>query len=79
MRDTAVLYVKWFDGFTGRPTYTLPFVPSATHVVIDPHYQTLDLYVHNNTMRTRGVLKKLESLRPKLLAGFESNRHIQLF
>ncbi|RMD72530.1 MAG: hypothetical protein D6818_06285, partial [Bacteroidetes bacterium] len=74
-RDTQVLQTHWIDGFTGRKTIELPLAERATHVHIDPDHTTLDLYRHDNLMRTRGILRKARPLRPSLLWHLESDEY----
>lgn len=65
MQENQIKYSKWIDGFQGSRKVTLP-KESVDHYIIDPKFQSYDLYRHNNTIRNHGIFKKIEPLQFKL-------------
>jgi len=65
------VFSRWYEGFTGKRWLDMP-EKEADRYVIDPHHEMLELYRHNNTIRTSGLLPRLEPLEIRFL-GFVNN------
>ncbi len=65
LQDDQIKYSAWVDGFFGNKKIRIPNL-NADHYIIDPNFQSYDLYRHNNTIRAHGIFKKVEPLQVKL-------------
>ena len=65
------VFSQWYQGFTGKKWLDMPD-KEVDRYVIDPGHEMLELYRHNNTIRTRGLLRKVEPLDIRFL-GFVNN------
>ena len=68
----------WYDGFEGTKTFLFP--PSdVTSFRIDYNEAMPDINRHNNTIKTTGLFKKRESLKPEFIAALDNPYKTQLF
>ena len=61
-RDGEKTFSRWYSGFEGKEWIDLPS-SEADKYVIDPDKKMLELYRHNNTIKTKGIFKKTEPLK----------------
>ena len=61
-RNGKKTFSRWYSGFAGKQWLDLPSSP-ADQYVIDPGKKMLELYRHNNTIKTNGTFKKTEPLK----------------
>ena len=78
MKNDSVLETKWFNGFNGKKTFSFNR-SNGNKFRIDAYETTLDIYRNNNTIRTRGLFKKLEPVSFKLLGDLENPYKTQVF
>ena len=78
MKNDSVFSTKWFEGFTGKKTVL--FTEKLNDKFrIDAYETTLDIYRNNNTIRTRGIFKKMEPISFQLLGNLENPYKTQIF
>lgn len=73
LKDGAVVETKWFEGFEGETTVNFPD-GGYDLLVLDEAHVTLDIFRKNNTIKTSGLLKKVEPFRPRLFGPLENSR-----
>ena len=72
IKDNAVSFTKWYEGFEGEQWLELPDIDSNNDkLAIIPTNLQLDFRTKNNLLRTKGILRKTEPLSIKLLTGVE--------
>jgi len=69
---------QWIEGFSGERIVP---VPSLTYekYKIDPDHEVPELFRNNNSIKTKGILKKVEPLRLKPLAGIDYPDYSNLY
>lgn len=68
----------WYDGFAGSKTLVFP--PSdVTSFRIDYTEAMPDINRKNNTIRTKGLLRKREPIKPEFIAAIDNPYKTQLF
>ena len=55
-------FSSWYKGFKGKQWLELPNA-EADRYIIDPDKKMLELYRHNNTIRSKGIFRKAEPLK----------------
>jgi len=63
--NDSIIFTEWISGFPNKKWIELP-KSAAKNIVIDPKKQTMEFNRQNNTLRTKGIAKKIEpiTLRP---------------
>ncbi|MFO7938255.1 MAG: M1 family metallopeptidase [Bacteroidales bacterium] len=59
--NDSILFTKWTSGFAQKKWIDVP-ESAAEKIVIDPQKQTMEFNRQNNTLRSKGIAKKIESL-----------------
>ncbi len=72
--DNNEIFTKWYEGFHGESALQLPKFDEnkISHFVMDYNKNTLELYRKNNTLKTRGLFKKVEPLKISLTGLLEN-------
>lgn len=72
--DNNEIFLKWYEGFHGEKVLQLPEFDESeiSHFVIDYDKNTLDLYRKNNTLKAKGLFKKVEPLKLSLTGLLEN-------
>lgn len=80
VKDGKVVATQWFDGHEGSREQILK-QQDCDLVVLDYSYHTPDLNLRNNSLKTKGVFKKMEPLKVSFLTGFTRNdsRKLNIF
>jgi len=78
MKDSVAVRTEWYDGFTGTKELTFPS-GDYDRLVIDKERLTLDLYRQNNSIKTKGVFKKMAPIQLQFLTGIENSKKNTLF
>ena len=68
----------WYDGFEGSKKLTFPKA-DITSFRIDYNEVIPDINRKNNTIRTRGIFKKREPVKPEFMAAMDNPYKTQLF
>jgi hypothetical protein len=68
----------WYDGFEGSKKLTFPSA-DITSFKIDYNEIMPDINRKNNTIRTHGIFKKTEPLKPEFIAAMDNPYKTQLF
>ncbi len=76
-KDNKILFTKWYQGFDGKKHFEVD-LSSADKLVIDPDGSMVEFIRANNTIRTKGIFKKIEPLRFKFAGVFENNEKTQI-
>lgn len=66
-KDTLAVRMVWYEGFAGEQE--LDFPATDDRLVLDGEHLTLEVYRKNNTIKTSGVLKKMEPFQPRFTFG----------
>lgn len=77
MQDENSVDQKWIPGFDRDTIISLSGI--GTHVKIDPNHIIPENNRDNNTSRTKGILKRVEPLKLKLIGGVENPELNQMF
>ena len=77
IKDDQTLFTRWYEGFDGSKWLELP-KEKVDLYRIDPHHEMLELYRHNNTIRSRGLLPKVEPLNLHFLGLINNPRLTQI-
>jgi hypothetical protein len=77
-KDSTVVKTQWYEGFEGKQTLNFP-KGDYDLLVVDEMRSMPDLYRKNNNLKTSGLLKKIEPLQLKFLAGAENSKRSTLF
>ncbi|MHB1277925.1 MAG: M1 family aminopeptidase, partial [Bacteroidia bacterium] len=72
IKGDSVLKTLWIDGHCGSVEIHVPKL-GAEQIVLDQGYISPDLSLRNNRIRTRGLFRKSEPLKLKLVPGFTRN------
>lgn len=78
VKDGKVVKSVWYEGFTGTSSPRFPAV-DADHFIIDQPEDAPDINRKNNTIKTRGLLKKTEPLKLQLAGSLDNPSRTQLF
>ena len=78
LNKTELIGMVWYDGFEGSKTLNFPSA-KITSFKIDYNEIMPDINRRNNTIRTSGILKKLEPLKPEFLLALDNPYKTQLF
>ncbi|MFN8864851.1 MAG: M1 family metallopeptidase [Flavobacteriales bacterium] len=62
-----------------RAEVGLPASPDATHYVIDPALDIPQINLHNDRVRSSGILRKVEPVQLSLLSGIDNPRRTRVF
>lgn len=75
MDGDSVLRTDWFRGFTGSQTIYFNYKPEwhVTHLKIDAQKTMPEYERENNTIKTSGILKRVEPLQVKLMGAGVDN------
>ncbi|HEX7414992.1 MAG TPA: M1 family metallopeptidase [Bacteroidia bacterium] len=76
--DKEVKGLVWYDGFKGSKKLLFP-PAEITSFKIDYNEIMPEINRKNNSIRTKGILKKLEPLKPELIAAIDNPNKTQLF
>jgi hypothetical protein len=68
----------WYDGFEGTKTFLFP-PAEITSFRIDYNEVMPDINRKNNTIKTHGLLKKREPIKPEFIAAIDNPYKTQLF
>lgn len=77
IREGKTIFTRWYDGFKGEQWLDIPD-DKVDLYRIDPHHEMLELYRHNNTLRSGGILKKVEPLKIEFLGLVNNPRFTQV-
>ncbi|MBE9467218.1 MAG: M1 family metallopeptidase [Bacteroidetes bacterium] len=77
INNDTVVYSQWYDGFEGEKKFKINSA-DADKIVIDYSKNMLDVNRKNNTIRTYGILKKVEPLKFKILGIVENTNKTQI-
>lgn len=69
----SILFTKWEEGFLDSKNFTLP--EGATKIVLDYNMDSPELNRTNDIIKTKGILKKSEPLKFKLLGSIENRNY----
>ena len=62
IKDQEKVFSKWYPGFKGKKWLNIP-EHNVDKYVIDPNHKMPELYRNNNTLKTKGLFRKIEPLR----------------
>jgi hypothetical protein len=62
MHADSIIFTQWNQGFEGKQWIDIPET-SAKKVVLDPSKYTMEVNRQNNTIRTKGIAKRIEPLK----------------
>jgi len=69
----SIIKAYWYEGHTDTKTVSVN-KEACDYIVIDAEYQSSDLFVRNNRIKTKGIFKRSEPLKLTLLTGFSRNK-----
>jgi hypothetical protein len=78
LSENKVIETTWHEGFRGTSTININS-GNYDHIAIDAEGRMPELFSSNNTIRTKGLLKKTEPLRLKFGTRFEKREESQLY
>lgn len=78
LKDGEIVETKWYEGFEGKKELDFPN-GDYDQIIIDAKNASLDINRKNNNLKMKGLLKKVEPLKLKFLAGIETPRKTQIF
>ena len=78
LKDKDIMGMVWYDGFEGSKTLNFPSA-QITSFKVDYNEIMPDINRRNNTIRTSGIFKKLEPLKPEFIAALDNPYKTQLF
>lgn len=78
MKKDSIIKTQWYEGFAGTQTINFPF-GDYDKIKIDADEIIPEINRRNNTIRTHGLLKKVEPLQLKFLGGIENPDRTQLY
>jgi hypothetical protein len=68
LKDKNVAFTEWHEGFAGKKWVEFPADSEIDRIIIDQNGDMLELYRNNNTIKTKGIFKKV---KPLYFAPFE--------
>jgi hypothetical protein len=78
VKDGKSMTPLWVEGFEGEKTVRY-FNGDYDHIRIDHNGDMPETNRNNNSMRTKGILRKIEPLRPQILGSFYHPEKTQVF
>jgi hypothetical protein len=78
VKDGKVVKTVWYEGFAGTSTPRFPSV-DADYFMIDQMEDAPEVNRKNNTVKSHGVLKKVEPLKLQFLGSLDNPSRTQLF
>ena len=78
VKDGKVVKSVWYEGFTGSSSPNFPLM-DVDYFILDQPEDGPDVKRKNNTIKSHGVLKKVEPLRLQLLGSLDNPSRTQLF
>ena len=78
IRNDSIISTTWFDGFNGKKTFKID-TSNFDKIVIDKEINTLDIYRNNNGINHKGLFKKTEPIKLRLLAGIPLQNKNDIF
>lgn len=78
IKNDSIVTTKWYDGFQGSQTVELP-IGEYDYFKIDATSMIPEVRRKNNTIKTKGLLKKTEPLSLQLIGSVENPEKTQLF
>ena len=66
MKNNEIVDQSWVTGFTGKNKLKIS-KQNIDKIMIDPKYESYDLYSNNNIIRTQGLFKKMEPIKLSIL------------
>ena len=78
IKDHAAIKTRWYDGFTGIKKVDFPS-GDYDHLVIDYNKEIPEINRQNNSIRTKGLFKKIEPLQFRFPAAIENPYKTQIF
>lgn len=80
MSNDSVLTYQWYDSIPENGTVLLP-IPKEPYnrIKIDPYWEIPEINRSNNTLKTIGLLKKVEPIKLQFLASLENPNESRLF
>jgi hypothetical protein len=77
IKNDEVYPSKWYEGFKGEKTITLHYI-DVDKVQIDANYFIPEINRKNNTIRTKGLFRKVEPLKLQLLWAIDNPNKTQI-
>jgi hypothetical protein len=74
LKSDTLVFEKWYDGFSGKKWLPLP-EPKVDQLALDNGNVTTELYRNNNYLRTKGLFRKLEPLKFKLVTTLDDYKY----
>ncbi|MCR9251464.1 MAG: M1 family metallopeptidase [bacterium] len=71
VKDGEILDSKWYPGFVGKQTLSIKTSENIGSLLIDPYLRMPDINAHNNEIKTKGITKKGQPLKLKLLGSVD--------
>ncbi len=78
LKDNEVISTLWYEGFDKKQTITSNF-PEFDLLEIDAQMNLPDINRKNNTLRAKGVFKKIEPIRFQFLGSLENPGKTQIY
>ncbi len=78
LKNGEIVATRWVDGFENTHQFNFP-AGDYDKLVVDAQKLTLDYRRHNNTIKLKGILKKLEPLQLKFLGGLDHSQRSTLY
>jgi hypothetical protein len=79
MKHDSVLSTTWFEGVKGKTNVLINGIKDADKIRVDAYESTVDLYRDNNTIRTRGLFRSVETITFRWLGDLENPYQTQIF
>ena len=77
-KDGKLVFTEWIEGHTGTKSVQL-YLSDADKYVINAHQSQPELNQKNNSIKTKGALKKLEPLHLQFYSSFDDPDKTQIF
>jgi len=78
VKNGEVVETVWYDGFKGTETVLFP-AHDYDEMVLDYHHEVVEYNRKNNTIKNKGLLKKVEPLKLRMLPNWELADKTQLY
>ena len=78
VKNGEVVETVWYDGFKGMETVLFP-AHDYDEMVLDYHHEVVEYNRKNNTIKNKGLLKKVEPLKLRMLPNWERGDKTQLY
>ena len=76
-RNQEQRFSRWYSGFHGSQWLDIPNLDADLYK-IDPNKNMLELYRHNNTLKTKGLFKTFEPLKLQFFGLFNNPDYTQI-